>query len=205
MEPCQNSYARVGSLVEDFSFAAYNPVRGEFEDKSFKHYFEKKKWLVLVFYPADFTFVCPTELASIAKKHEEMKKLGAEVISFSTDSKYVHIAWRNSERLLESVNYLMGSDPTGKICRYFGVYDEEAGAAMRGTFIINPAGILVGAEITYHNVGRNASELLRKLQASVYVSEHSEQACPADWEEGDKTLTPSIKSVGKVYEELGGK
>lgn len=205
MDLCENSFARIGRRVEDFSFTAYNPASGEFEDKSFKGFFDQKKWLVLVFYPADFTFVCPTELASIANKHEEMKKLGAEVVSFSTDSKFVHIAWRNSERLLEKVNYLMGADPTAVISRYFGVYDEVDGTAMRGTFIINPDGVLVGSEITYDNVGRSATELLRKLQANVYVREHGDQACPANWQEGDQTLTPSIKSVGKIYEELGGK
>lgn len=204
METCQDSFARVGHLVEDFSFEAYNPASGEFEKKNFTSFFERKKWLVLIFYPADFTFVCPTELSSIAKKHDEMKKLGAEVVSFSTDSKFVHIAWRNSEKLLDNVNYLMGSDPTGNICRYFGVYDEEAGTALRGSFIINPGGVLVGSEVTYYNVGRNAAELVRKLQANVYVSDNSDEVCPADWEVGGKTLKPSIKSVGKVYDEMDG-
>lgn len=196
--------ARIGQLISNFTFASYNPVKGEFEDHSFEEYRDKKKWLVLVFYPADFTFVCPTELADVAKKHEELKKLGVQVISFSTDSKFSHLAWRNSERLLEKVNYLMGADQTGAISRYFGVYDEEAGTAFRGTFIINPDGVLVGSEVNFYNVGRNAAELLRKVQANVYLSDHTDQACPANWEEGDKTLTPSEKLVGKVYEEMDG-
>jgi peroxiredoxin (alkyl hydroperoxide reductase subunit C) len=192
----------VGQKVKNLQFAAYDPTTGTFADIDSGKILASGKWLVLVFYPADFTFVCPTELADVGAQHEPLKKMGAEVISISTDSKFAHLAWRNSEKILESVNFLMGADPTGAISRYFGVYDEEAGTAYRGTFIISPDGDLVGSEVNFYNVGRNARELLRKMQANVYLRRKPEEACPANWEEGKKTLTPSPRLVGKVYEAL---
>jgi peroxiredoxin (alkyl hydroperoxide reductase subunit C) len=201
---CQTSIipVHVGQKVKDLSFAAYDPTEGNFVEIDTAKILSSGKWLVLVFYPADFTFVCPTELADVASQHEPMKKLGAEVISMSTDSKFAHLAWRTSEKILEPVQFLMGSDPTGAISRYFGVYDEEAGTAFRGTFIISPDGDLVGTEVNFYNVGRNAKELLRKMQANSYLRKKPAEACPANWEEGKKTLTPSAKIVGKVYEAL---
>ena len=120
----------------------------------------------------------------------------------STDTKFAHMAWRNSEPLLKNVQYKMGEDPTGDIARHFGIYDEESGLAHRGTFVIDPDGMLVAAEINFDNVGRNAKELVRKLQANVYLREHPGQVCPAKWEQGDKTLTPSAEIVGNVYDAL---
>ncbi|MGC8852263.1 MAG: peroxiredoxin [Hydrogenobacter sp.] len=161
-------------------------------------------WVVLFFYPADFTFVCPTELADLAEKYEELQKMCVEVISVSTDTKYVHLAWHKSEKLLEKVKFPMGADPTGRVSRLFGVYDENTGLSLRGTFIINPEGVLVGSEINFYNVGRNAEELIRKMEANIYLMSHPDEACPAKWRKGKKTLKPSEKLVGKVHEALSG-
>jgi peroxiredoxin (alkyl hydroperoxide reductase subunit C) len=129
--------------------------------------------------------------------------MGAEVITISTDTKFVHLAWQRDEKMLEKVTYPMGSDPTGKVSRLFGVYDEETGLALRGTFIINPEGKLLNTEVNYYNMGRNVEELLRKFKANLHLAKHSNEGCPAKWkEEGDKTLKPSAKMVGKVYEAL---
>ncbi|EHJ47986.1 Peroxiredoxin [Solidesulfovibrio carbinoliphilus subsp. oakridgensis] len=194
------SEATVGQEVADFSLKVYDPVEGAFGEMDTEEIKKDGKWTILVFYPADFTFVCPTELADLATKHEELVKLGFEVFSVSTDTEFAHLAWRNSERLLENVKFKMASDPTGQISRYFGVYDAESGLALRGTFIINPDGLLVSKEINFYNVGRNADELLRKCQANVYLRENPAEACPAKWTPGGQTLTPSEKLVGKVYE-----
>ncbi len=129
--------------------------------------------------------------------------MGAEVITISTDTKFVHLAWQRDEKLLEKVKYPMGSDPTGKISRMFGVYDENTGLDLRGTFIINPEGKLLNSEVNYYNMGRNIDELMRKFKANLHLAEHTNEGCPAKWkEEGDKTLAPSAKMVGKVYEAL---
>ncbi len=194
--------ARIGHKVHSLKFSTYNPEEGYFEDIALDDLLAAKKWVVLVFYPADFTFVCPTELADLAEQHAALRDMGAEVISVSTDTKFAHLAWRNSERLLEKVRFRMAADPTGQISRYFGVYDEGEGIALRGTFIISPDGVLVGSEVNFYNVGRNALELVRKMQANVYLREHPAEACPARWEAGQKTLTPSESIVGNVYDAL---
>jgi len=197
-----NESIKVGQVVPDFEIETYEPEKGEFGKINTANIRAKRQWLVLVFYPADFTFVCPTELADIADKYEEIKKLGVEIVSVSTDTKYSHFAWQRSEGLLEKVKFPMGADPTGRISRLFGVYDEGTGLALRGTFVINPEGKLVASEINFYQVGRNADELLRKLKAFTYVDKHPEEVCPAKWDEGRKTLKPSIKIVGKVAEAL---
>jgi len=194
----------VGASVPDFEMETYDPSEGEFGKVSLAALKKKGKWTVLVFYPADFTFVCPTELADLAEKHAALQKLGAEVIGVSTDTKFSHLAWRNSEKLLASVKYLLAADPTGTVSRLFGVYDGGSGLALRGTFIINPAGTLVSSEVNFYNVGRNADELLRKVEANVYLAKHPDEACPAKWQKGSKTLKPDEKMVGKVFEALNG-
>ncbi len=193
---------RIGKRVPNFELEIYDPKTGAFGKVSLEDYVRERKWLILFFYPADFTFVCPTELADLAEHYAELVELGAEVISVSTDTKYVHLAWQKTEKLLEGVKYPMGADTTGKVSKLFGVYDEETGLALRGTFIINPEGILVSSEINFYNVGRNAQELVRKMKANVYLMSHPEEACPAKWEPGKKTLKPSENIVGKVYEVL---
>lgn len=197
-----NYPVRVGQEVPDFELETYEPAKGLFGKVSLEELKKADKWTILFFYPADFTFVCPTELADLAEKYERLRQLGAEVISVSTDTKYVHLAWHQSEKLLQKVSFPMAADPTGKISRLFGVYDEATGLALRGTFIISPEGKLVGSEVNFYNVGRNADELVRKIEANVYLSKHPDEACPAKWHQGSKTIKPSEKLVGKVYEAL---
>lgn len=195
---------KVGQKVPNFEMEVYDPKTSSFGKVSLDDLLRERKWVVLFFYPADFTFVCPTELADLAEYYEELHKMGVEVISVSTDTKYTHLAWHKTEKLLEKVKYLMGADTTGKVSRLFGVYDENTGLALRGTFIINPDGVLVGSEVNFYNVGRNAEELVRKMKANAYLMSHPDEACPAKWKEGEKTLKPSEELVGKVYEALGG-
>lgn len=201
---CDEVVVSVGAVVPDFEMETYDPADASFGKVSLAELRKKGKWTILVFYPADFTFVCPTELADLAEKHAALKKLGAEVIGVSTDTKFSHLAWRNSEKLLASVKYLLAADPTGKVSRLFGVYDEGSGLALRGTFIINPEGQLVSSEVNFYNVGRNADELLRKMEANAYLAKHPDEACPAKWQKGAKTLKPDESMVGKVYEALNG-
>lgn len=131
--------------------------------------------------------------------------MGAEVVTVSADTKYVHLAWRTTERMLENVKYPMGSDPTGNVCRAFGVYDMSSGLALRGTFIISPEGVVMNTEMNFYNLGRNIDELMRKFKANLHLSKNPVEACPAQWkEEGDKTLKPSAKMVGKVFEAMQG-
>jgi peroxiredoxin (alkyl hydroperoxide reductase subunit C) len=141
-------------------------------------------------------------MADLADRHANFKELGAELVTISTDTKFVHLAWQRNERSLEKAKFIMGSDPTGEVSKLFGVYDEKCGLALRGTFIINPAGILLASEVNFYNVGRNVDELLRRIKANIHVARHSDEACPARWDEGEKTLKPSEKMVGKVYEAL---
>lgn len=192
----------VGQEVPDFEMETYEPARSAFGKISLAELRKQNKWTVLVFYPADFTFVCPTELADLAEKYATLQKLGAEVVAVSTDTKFSHLAWRDSEKLLAKVRYPMAADPTGKVSRMFGVYDEATGLALRGTFIINPAGKLVSSEVNFYNVGRDASELVRKMEANEYLVQHPAEACPAKWTPGKKTLKPSEKMVGKVFRAL---
>jgi NADH-dependent peroxiredoxin subunit C len=201
---CGKLVVSVGMQVPNFEMEVYDPVDRAFGKISLDTVRKQERWMLLVFYPADFTFVCPTELADLAEKHEALRKLGAVVVSISTDTKFAHLAWRDSEKLLAKVNYLMGSDPTGTVSRLFGVLDPASGLALRGTFLINPQGKLVSSEVNFYNVGRNADELLRKMEANVYLMSHPDEACPARWKQGGKTLKPSEKMVGKVYEALNG-
>ncbi|MFN3813212.1 MAG: peroxiredoxin [Aquificaceae bacterium] len=193
---------RIGQKVPSFEMDVYDPSTGSFGRFSSEKALEEGKWIVLFFYPADFTFVCPTELADLALWYEELKKMGIEVVSVSTDTKYVHLAWHSQEKLIENIKFPMGADPTGNVSRLFGVYDEESGLALRGTFIVNPEGILVGSEVNFYNVGRNAEELVRKVEAFIYLREHPEEVCPAKWKKGEKTLKPSEELVGRVHEAL---
>ena len=129
--------------------------------------------------------------------------MGSEVITVSTDTKFVHLAWQREEKMLENVTYPMGSDPTGNLSRMFGVYDEQTGLALRGTFIISPEGKILNSEVNFYNMGRNIDELMRKFKANLHLSKHTDEGCPSKWkEEGDKTLKPSAKLVGRVYEAL---
>ena len=193
---------RVGQTVPDFEMDTFDPVEHGFGKMSLAENKKAKKWTVLVFYPADYTFVCPTELADVAEQHAELTKAGAAVFSVSTDTNFVHMAWQREETLLKNVKYTMAADPTGKVSRLFGVYDDASGLALRGTFIIAPDGKLASGEINFFNVGRNAAELLRKVQANAYLAKHPEEVCPANWKQGGKTLKPGAQMVGRVGDAL---
>lgn len=193
----------VGQTVPNFEMEVYDPKRNDFGKVSLQQFLKEKKWVILVFYPADFTFVCPTELADLANKYDSLIQQGAEVISVSTDTKFSHLAWKDGEKLMKNVKYPMAADPTGTVSKLFGVYDYNTGLALRGTFIINPEGKLVASEVNFYNVGRSAEELARKMTANAYLSKHSDEVCPANWKEGEKTLkNPGAQMVGKVYEAL---
>src|SRR3989338_1159028 len=191
---------KVGDRAPDFELDAYFPDKKDFGKIKFSDISRQGKWLILFFYPADYTFVCPTELADIGQKYGDFRKEGTEIISISTDTHFVHYAWQNSEKLLTGIRYPMGADPTHIISKSFGVYDEATGLALRGTFIIDPDEKLAASEVNYFPVGRNSEELLRKLKAFKYVRENPTQVCPARWEPGKKTLTPGKELVGKVGE-----
>lgn len=158
----------------------------------------KGKWSVVVFYPADFTFVCPTELEDLADHYEEFQKLGVEVYSVSTDTHFSHKAWHDTSPAIGKIQYTMIGDPTWEITRNFDVLREGQGLADRGTFVIDPDGIIQAVEITAEGIGRNAKDLLRKVKAAQYVAAHPGEVCPAKWEEGQETLAPSLDLVGKI-------
>jgi NADH-dependent peroxiredoxin subunit C len=156
------------------------------------------KWSVVFFYPADFTFVCPTELGDLADNYAEFKKMGVEIYSVSTDTHFTHKAWHDTSDTIGKIQFPMIADPTGTVTRNFGVMIEEAGLADRGTFVIDPQGKIQIVEINAGGIGRDASELLRKVKAAQYVATHPGEVCPAKWKEGEATLAPSLDLVGKI-------
>ena len=158
----------------------------------------KGKWAVFVFYPADFTFVCPTELGDVADHYEELQNLGVEVYSVSTDTHFTHKAWHDASDTIKKIQYPMLGDPTGTLARNFDVMIEEEGLALRGTFIVDPDGIIKTAEVNDLGIGRSARDLVRKVQAAQHVRANPNQACPASWKAGEEALTPSLDLVGKI-------
>lgn len=185
---------KIGQKIQDFELDAYHND----DVKKIRLSDYQGKWLVLLFYPADFTFICPTELEEAAQYYDEFKKTGAELLSVSTDTVYVHKAWHDVSPAIKKIRFPMVADPTGKLCREFGTYIEEAGLSLRGTFIIDPDGILKALDIHDNSIGRSAKEILRKLQAAKFVREHKGEVCPASWEPGKKTLKPGLDLVGKI-------
>jgi NADH-dependent peroxiredoxin subunit C len=184
----------INTQVKPFSAMAYQT--GKFipvTDQTLKG-----KWAVLMFYPADFTFVCPTELEDLADHHAEFKKLGVELYGVSTDSHFAHKAWHDTSDAIKKVNYALIGDPTQALSKAFEVLIEEEGMALRGTFVINPEGFIKVMEVHDNGIGRDASELLRKVKAAQYVASHPGEVCPAKWTEGAATLTPSLDLVGKI-------
>ena len=184
----------INKEVNDFKVQAY-------VGKDFKEVAKKDilgKWSVFFFYPADFTFVCPTELEDLANKYEEFKKIGCEIYSVSCDTHFVHKAWHDATDTIKKIQYPMLADPTGALARDFDVMIEADGLAERGSFIVNPEGRIVAYEVIAGNVGRNADELLRRVQASQFVAEHGDQVCPAKWQPGASTLKPSLDLVGII-------
>lgn len=184
----------IGSEVSDFTAKAFHNEK----ETTVKLSDYRGKWAVLFFYPADFTFVCPTELEEMANSYEEFKKLNVEVLSVSTDTVFVHKAWHDHSPAIKKIHFPMLADPTGNITRQFGVYIEDEGLARRGTFIINPEGKLVAYEVHDNSIGRSAPELLRKLQAAQFVASNPGLVCPASWRPGAATLKPGMDLVGKI-------
>ena len=158
----------------------------------------KGKWSVVFFYPADFTFVCPTELEDLADKYDELQKMGVEVYSVSTDTHFSHKAWHDTSEAIKKIRYTMIGDPTGVVSNNFEVMREGQGLADRGTFVIDPDGVIQAMEVTAEGIGRDANDLVRKVKAAQYVAAHPGEVCPAKWKEGEKTLKPSLDLVGKI-------
>ena len=184
----------IGKKIEDFKVQAYN--NGKFVEVSKEDVLGK--WGIFFFYPADFTFVCPTELGDLADHYDSFKEVGAEIYSVSEDTHFVHKAWADATETIGKIQYPMLGDPTGKLARMFEVLIEEEGLALRGTFIVDPDGVIQAYEVHQNGIGRNAEELLRKVQAAQFVREHGDEVCPANWTPGDDTLTPSLDLVGKL-------
>lgn len=186
--------ARINQTIPEFKAQAFH--NGEF--KSVTSEDVKGKWSIFIFYPADFTFVCPTELEDMANHYEELQRLGVEVYSVSTDTHFVHKAWHDASDAIGKIRYPMIGDPTGRITRGFDVMIEEEGQALRGTFLVDPNGVIKAAEINDLGIGRSAKDMLRKVKAAQYVATHDGEVCPAAWEEGQQTLKPSLDLVGKI-------
>lgn len=184
----------IGQEVADFNFEMFH--ENKFKKSSISAL--KGKWAVLFFYPADFTFVCPTELEELAQNYAKFQELGVEVYGVSTDTVFTHKAWHDHSKAIAQVTYPLIADPTGTLTRSLGVYIEEEGLARRGTFIIDPDGVLQAYEVHSNNIGRSATELIRKIEAAQFVREHGGEVCPANWKPGAKTLTPGVDLVGQI-------
>lgn len=184
----------IGKEIKEFKAQAYQ--NGEFKEITKENLLGK--WNVLFFYPADFTFVCPTELEDLADKYEEFKKINCEIYSVSCDTHFVHKAWHDTSKRIQKIQYPMLADPTATLAKDLVVYIEADGLAERGTFILNPEGKVVAYEVIAGNVGRNSDELLRRVQASQFVAEHGDEVCPAKWQPGEETLKPSLDLVGML-------
>ena len=184
----------INKKLEDFTVQAYHD--GDFKEVSLSDI--QGKWSVFFFYPADFTFVCPTELADLQDHYDALKEINCEVYSVSTDSHFVHKAWADATDTIGKIKYPMLADPAHVLSRQFEVLIEEAGQALRGTFILNPDGEIKAYEIHDLGIGRNAEEVVRKVQAAQFVAEHGDKVCPAKWTPGEETLEPSLDLVGKI-------
>lgn len=185
---------KINEQIVDFRVQAFH--QGEFKTVTKKDVLGK--WAVFFFYPADFTFVCPTELGDVADRYAQLKELGVEVYSVSTDTHFVHKAWHDASDTIKKIAFPMLADPTGTLTRAFGVHIEEEGVALRGTFVVNPEGHVKLAEIHDNGIGRNADELVRKIQAAQFVASHPGEVCPAKWTPGAATLKPGLDLVGKL-------
>lgn len=189
-----NQLPIIGREIEDSEVEMFHNEK--VEKTHLSHY--RGQWMVLFFYPADFTFVCPTELEELADMYAKFQEINTEIFSVSTDTVFVHKAWHDHSPAIKKVAYPMIADPTGNLCRQFGVYIDNEGLALRGSFIIDPEGVLQAYEVHANNIGRSAEELLRKVQAAQFVREHGGEVCPAKWKPGAKTLTPGLDLVGKL-------
>lgn len=185
---------QIGDKLPELKFKVYH----EDKEKEMSTKDLAGKWTIFFFYPADFTFVCPTELEELANMYEDFKKEGAEIISVSTDTVFVHKAWHDESPAIGKIKFPMAADPTSELCHVFGTYIEDEGLSLRGTFVIDPDGVLKAIEINHNDIGRSAKELLRKLRAAKFVRENGGQVCPASWEPGQDTLKPGMDLVGKI-------
>lgn len=185
---------KINQAVSDFKLKAYH--QDKIKDVKLSDY--RGKWVILMFYPGDFTFICPTELEEAANMHEELRKKGAEILSVSTDSVYVHKAWRDQSPAVKGVNFPMLSDPTGSVAKELGAYVDKDGICLRGTYIIDPDGFLKTMEIHDNSIGRSGKELMRKLDAAIFVKNNKNLVCPASWTPGKDTLKPGLDLVGKI-------
>ena len=188
----------INTSIKPFNAKAYHPKDeyGEFIDITEESV--NGQWSVFVFYPADFTFVCPTELSDLADHYEELKKLNVEVYAISTDTHFSHKAWHDSSESIKKIKFPMIADPTGVLARNFDVMIEEEGLALRGTFIINPEGKIKTMEVNDLGIGRSATDLVRKVQAAQHIEANPNEVCPASWKPGAETLKPSLDLVGKI-------
>ena len=184
----------INKKLPEFKAQAYHD--GEFVEVT--HADLEGKWSILFFYPADFTFVCPTELADMADRYADFKEMAVEVYSVSTDTHFTHKAWHDTSETIGKIKYPMLADPTGSLSRALGVYIEEEGLAYRGTFVVSPDGSIKIAEVHDNGIGRNADELLRKVQAAQFIATHPNEVCPAKWKPGAETLKPGLDLVGKI-------
>ncbi|MBI3671801.1 redoxin domain-containing protein [Candidatus Azambacteria bacterium] len=189
-----NKLPVIGQKVNDMEFEIFQD--NKISKKKLSSF--KGQWLILFFYPADFTFICPTELEEMADNYDKFKKLGAEIVSVSTDTAFVHKAWHDNSPSIKKIKFPMAADPTRTLTREFGVLIDKEGLALRGTFIINPEGELVAYEVNDNSIGRSAVELIRKLEAAIFVKTHKGQVCPASWHPGEKTLKPGVNLIGKI-------
>ncbi|MFH0971606.1 MAG: redoxin domain-containing protein [Candidatus Micrarchaeota archaeon] len=185
---------KINDAAPDFKEEAY--LNGEFRKISLSEY--RGKWVVLFFYPADFTFVCPTELTELAENYEIFGKMNTEIISVSRDTAFVHAAWHDHSPMIKKIKYPMLADPAARVCRDYGTYIEDEGLSLRATILIDPEGIVKAYEFHDNSIGRSVEELIRKLQAAQYVAEHNGEVCPMNWKPGKKTLKPGIELVGKL-------
>jgi peroxiredoxin (alkyl hydroperoxide reductase subunit C) len=184
----------IGRSIPDLEIHYFQGGK-EHKEKLSKFY---GKWTILFFYPADFTFVCPTELEDLAHHYTEFQALNAEILSVSTDTVFVHKAWHDNSPAIRQIDFPMVADPTGRLCQLLGTYIPEEGLSLRGTFIIDPDGVIQAYEVHSNNIGRSAIELLRKLQAAIFVRENGGEVCPANWHPGSQTLKPGMDLVGKL-------
>lgn len=185
---------KIGDAIPGLGFDSYQD--GKIAKRNLAEF--RGKWLVLAFYPADFTFVCPTELEEFADLHEEFRKEGAEIVSMSTDTAYSHKAWHDSSPSVGKIRYAMGADPAHAVCKEFGTHMDSEGLSLRATFIIDPDGKVKWFEVHDNSIGRNAKEILRKLRAASFVRQHVGEVCPAGWEPGKKAMKPSFELIGKI-------
>jgi peroxiredoxin (alkyl hydroperoxide reductase subunit C) len=185
---------KINQTIPEFKLEAFHD--GKF--KTITNDDMKGKWSIFLFYPADFTFICPTELGDMADEYEQLQKLNVEVYSVSTDTHFVHKAWHDTSETIKKIKFPMLADPTGFLSRAFGVMQEDVGLAARGSFLVNPDGVVKTIEIHDDTIGREAKDMVRRVQAAQYVANHNGEVCPAKWKPGQETLKPKIDLVGKI-------